>query len=263
MCKEDWNSLDKLDAEIFPDDRLTEQDYQRMLDTQGMFALESDNKQLIGYLYVAPFGTDVGSIGRIGVAKRLQGKGLGTKLMQYALNWFQEKGTFRKVILHTQDFNISAQQLYTKFGFQKVGTLWHYFVPFNTIQPQGRYFCHQIKPEELKLLGSLYPDTMPSEQIKKWLKNDRFVFTLKTASERIVGACRFSPDFPGTFPFHLEVLDAFDDFIEGVRTFSLPQFDYVRVTFIDNFELAEIMELRKYKLHARLYKMELDLAKKE
>ena len=178
MHKEDWNSLDKLDAEIFPDDRLTVQDYQRMLDTQGIFALESDKNQLIGYLYVAPFGDDKGIIGRIGVAKNFQKRGLGSKLMEFALNGFEEKGTIRKIILHTQDFNINALRLYTKFGFQKVGTLWHYFVPFKSIKPKGQYRCNIIKPEEIVLLDSLYSETMPSAQIRQWLNNDRIVFTL-------------------------------------------------------------------------------------
>ncbi|MFX1342858.1 MAG: GNAT family N-acetyltransferase [Promethearchaeota archaeon] len=262
MRKEDWNPLSKLDVEIFPEDSLSENEFQRMVDSQRMFALESESKQLIGYLYVAPFGDDTGIIGRIGVTKTQQKKGLGSQLMQYAINWFQEQGGIRKVILNTQDFNMAAQKLYTKFGFRTVGTTWHYFVPFNTIQPQGRYTCHEITAKEINSVSTLYPETMPASQIHRWLENNLFVFTLKTATKKIIGACRFTPDFPGAFPFNLEVVEAFDDFIEGIRTFSLPAFDYVRVTFTDNFELAKLMEHRKYKLHHRLYKMELKLPKK-
>lgn len=263
MHKEDWNSLDKLEAEIFPEDRLNENDFQRMLDTQRMFALESESNQLIGYLYVAPYGDETGIIGRIGVTKTQQKKGLGSQLMQYAINWFQEQGRIRKVILRTQDFNITAQKLYTKFGFRTVGTTWHYFVPFNTIHSQGQYTCHEITVEEIDSISTLYPETMPASQIRRWLENDLFVFTLKSATEKIIGACRFTPDFPGASPFNLEVVEAFDDFIEGIHAFSLPSFDYVRVTFSNNLELAKLMEHRQYKLHHRLHEMELNLTKKE
>ena len=263
MRKEDWNSLDQLEAEIFPEDRLNEKDFQRMLDTQRMFTLESESKQLIGYLYVAPFGDDTGIIGRIGVTKTQQKKGLGSQLMHYAINWFQEQEGIRKIILNTQDFNMAAQKLYTKFGFHAVGTTWHYFVPFNTIQPQGRYTCQEITAEEINSVSSLYPETMPANQIRRWLENELFVFTLKTTTSNIIGACRFTPDFPGAYPFNLDVVEAFDDFIEGIRTYSLHSFDYVRITFTDNQELAKLMAYRKYKLHHRLYKMELNLAKKE
>ncbi|GEM_PF-3823626 len=263
MREEDWSSLDQLEAEIFPEDRLNEKDFQRILVTQRMFALESESNQLIGYLYVAPFGDDTGIIGRIGVTKKQQKKGLGSQLMQYALNWFQEHGGIRKVILNTQDFNMAAQKLYTKFGFRTVGTTWHYFVPFNTIQPQGRYTCQEISSKEIDSISTIYPETMPASQIHRWLENDLFVFTLKTTTKKIIGACRFTPDFPGAYPFNLEVIEAFDDFIEGIRAFSLPSYDYVRVTFEDNLELAKLMAHRKYKLHHRLFKMELNLAKKE
>ncbi|MFX0078770.1 MAG: GNAT family N-acetyltransferase [Candidatus Hermodarchaeota archaeon] len=263
MRNKDWIHLNKLDVEIFPEDSLTENEFQRMVDSQRMFALESESNQLIGYLYVAPFGDDTGIIGRIGVTKTQQKKGLGSQLMQYAINWFREQGGIRKVILRTQDFNIAAQKLYIKFGFRTVGTTWHYFVPFNTIKPQGRYTCHKITPEEIDTISTLYPETMPASQIRKWLENDLFVFTLKTTTEKIIGACRFRPDFPGASSFNLEVVAAFDDFIEGIRAFSLPAFDYVRITFTDNLELAKLMEHRKYKLHHRLHEMELNLTKKE
>lgn len=263
MRKEDWSSLNRLDIEIFPEDQLSEDDFQRMVTSQRMFTLESESKQLIGYLYVAPFGDDTGILGRIGVTKTEQKKGLGSQLMQYAINWFQEKRGIRKVILNTQDFNIAAHKLYTKFGFRTIGTTWHYFVPFNTIQSQGRYTCHEITTEEIDFVSTLYPETMPASQIRRWLENDLFVFTLKSTTEKIIGACRFTPDFPGVSPFNLEVVEAFDDFIEGIRAFSLPSFDYVRVTFTDNLELAKLMEHRKYNLHHRLHKMELNLTKKE
>lgn len=263
MRNKDWTNFNKLDAEIFPEDRVEETDFLRMLNSRRMFALESGSNQLIGYLYVAPFGDDAGIIGRIGVTKSLQKKGHCSTLIRYAIDWFLEQEGIRKVILYTQDFNINAHHLYRKFGFRTVGTTWHYFVPFNTIQPQGRYTFHEINIKEIDSVSRFYPETMPASQIQRWLENNLFVFTLKTTTEKIIGACRFTLDFPGASPFNLEIVKAFDDFIEGIRAYSLHSFDYVRITFTDNQELVKLMEHRKYKLHHRLYKMELNLAKKE
>jgi RimJ/RimL family protein N-acetyltransferase len=263
MRKKDWTRLDKLDAEIFPEDRIEETDFLRMLHTRRMFALDSPTNQLIGYLYVAPYGDDAGTIGRIGVTKSQQKKGHGSTLMQYAIDWFLKQKGIQKVYLYTQDFNMAAQHLYKKFGFRKTGTTWHYFVPFNTLQSQGRYTCHKITAEEIDLVSALYPESMPASQIRRWLDNNLLVFTLKNTSGKIIGACRFTPGFPGVFPIHIEAVEAFDDFIEGIHAFSLPAFDYVRVTFTDNFELAKLLKQRKYKLHHRLHKMELNLTKKE
>ncbi|MFX1562477.1 MAG: hypothetical protein ACFFDP_04135, partial [Promethearchaeota archaeon] len=96
-------------------------------------------------------------------------------------------------------------------------------------------------------------------QIRRFIDKGYLVFTLKSLGGKIVGACRFTPSFPGCFPFEIENIDSFDDFISGLRPYSLPQFDFVRVTFTDNDELAQLCNSRSYKLHHLLYKMQLEL----
>ena len=85
------------------------------------------------------------------------------------------------------------------------------------------------------------------------------MLTLKDKNSRIVGACRFDPQFPGCFPFEIAETESFDDFINGLRSHSLPTFDYIRITFTDQPKLAELCEERGYKLHHRLYQMMADL----
>ncbi|MHA2359780.1 MAG: hypothetical protein ACXAB5_05880, partial [Candidatus Thorarchaeota archaeon] len=57
-------------------------------------------------------------------------------------------------------------------------------------------------------------------------------------------------------------VECFDDFLNGIKKFSLPEFDYCRVTFTDIPELAELCTKREFRLHHRLHKMTLALQKK-
>jgi len=261
MKRTDWRALESLDSEIFPEDRISREEFIRFTNEEGSFVLESDSGVLIGYLILRRFGDNAGHLGRIGAAKSMQGKGFGTKLMEFALNWFGEQGGIQKIIVYTQKDNIVAQSLYKKFGFEAVATTWHYFVPFDTLNPSGRYSCQLIQSSEIKVVGQRYNVSLPAAQIQRFIERGQLVFTLKSPDKKIVGVCRFSPSFPGCFPFEIEHVESFDDFISGLYPHSLPEFDFVRVTFTDNDELANLCKNRSYKLHHILYKMQLELIK--
>lgn len=261
MKKDDWQALDRIDSEIFPEDRIAHEEFNRLAELESSFIIESYSGVLIGYLILRRFGDDAAHLGRIGVAKASQRKGFGTKLMEFALNWFQEQGGIRQVILYTQKENTAAHRLYRKFGFEVVGTTWHYFVPFDTLNPSGRYWCQLIQPSEIEAVGKQYSESLPAAQIQRFIEGEQLVFTLKFPQGQIVGACRFSPTFPGCFPFEIEYIESFDDFLSGLRPYSLPKFDHIRVTFTDNTELAQLCKDRSYKLHHELHKMHLNLTK--
>jgi hypothetical protein len=189
----------------------------------------------------------------------MQNKGLGTKLMEAALDWFK-KEEMHQAILYTQDHNIVAQHLYKNFGFSITGTTWHYFVPYSTINPTGLYACDKIKNEEIELVSKQYNDSLPASKIERLLESDsNLVLILKDDQNQICGACRFSPLFPGCFPFEIDGTEYFDDFVFGIQKYSLPDYDYVRLTFIDNPELAALCDSRDYKLHHKLFQMTLNL----
>ncbi len=262
MTQNDWKTFEGLDAEIFPEDRVTKGVFDRLIQTEGFFGLESKRGKLIGCLRLAKFGDDAGHIGRIGVLKSEQRKGLGSKMMEFAIKWFQDQGKIHRILLYTQDFNKPAQALYTKFGFQIVGTTWSFIVPYNTVYPQKWFTAQLIQESEIQLVGQQYNTTMPMTQIRRWLGDEQLVFTLKDPMGNIVGACRFTPSFPGCFPFELGSLEGFDDFLNGIKAYALPTFDYLRITFTDIPNLATLLEKRKCKLHHRLFKMQLEPARK-
>jgi GNAT superfamily N-acetyltransferase len=261
MKAEDWDQFHRMDVEIFPDDAVKEESFIKSVEGDGCFALTLDGK-IIGNLDVARFGKDEGYLRRIGVVKTHRGKGLGSMLIDCALDWFRKQDNIRTIHLHA-DLNEAALGLYKKSGFKKVGTTWHYFVPYDSVEPQQKYVCQEIHKDEIESVGKQFP-SLPVEQIRRFLaSNEYHVLTLKDKSGRIEGVCRFTPSFPGCFPFEISDLECFDDFVIGIREFGLPEYDYCRVTFTNIPELAELCKEREYRLHHCLHKMSLTLDEKE
>ncbi|MFW9798214.1 MAG: GNAT family N-acetyltransferase [Candidatus Thorarchaeota archaeon] len=254
---EDWETFHKMDIEIFPEDALWEDSFWKRVEDDGFFILEMD-KEMIGYLMVQRYGKEEGYVGRIGVVEAHRGKGFGKVLMNYGIDWFRKQGNIKAVHLQA-DLNEAALGLYKKTGFKKVGTTWHYFVPFDSVEPKGEYSCYEIQENEIDTVANIFHST-PAEQIRKFLSaDDVHVLVLKDSEGHIEGFARFSPKFPGCFPFEMTSTDCFDDFVSELRKYSLPEFDYVRTTFTNIPELAEICEKRNYRMHHKLHKMTLNI----
>lgn len=75
-----------------------------------------DNGKASGYITCHLREGNLGQIGLVGVGPTLQGKGMGTQLVNHAINWFAEQG-MKKVTVVTQGRNVIAQRLYQKSGF--------------------------------------------------------------------------------------------------------------------------------------------------
>jgi dTDP-4-amino-4,6-dideoxy-D-galactose acyltransferase len=70
-----------------------------------------------------------GRIGLIAVEPRARGNGVGSQLVEAALQWFAEKGATRASVV-TQGGNTSAIRLYEKTGFRSDSlNLWYHFWP--------------------------------------------------------------------------------------------------------------------------------------
>ncbi|MCK5265011.1 MAG: GNAT family N-acetyltransferase [Candidatus Thorarchaeota archaeon] len=260
MTNNDWDILHEMEQEIFEEDQLRKDHFINTVKKGNYFAMEIDG-QIFGELNVARFGSDEAHLRRIGVAKSHQRKGYGTILMKHAIDWFKKEDGISTVHLYTQDHNIPAQSLYRKFGFKVTGITWHYFVPFASLKPERKYTCQEILDDEIDFVGDTFP-TLPAAQIRRFLEDTEtknYVLTLKDKKGNIMGVSRFTPSFPGSFPFEITRIDCFDDFIKGMEKLSISEFDYVRTTFTDNKELAKVCEEREYHLHHKLHKMSLNL----
>jgi GNAT superfamily N-acetyltransferase len=258
MITDDWKEFHEMDVDIFPDDSMEEDSFGKRVQNDGCFVLGLD-ECIVGNLIVGPYGENEGYLGRIGVAKAHQGKGYGSMLMEYAIDWFRKQGGIDSVHLYTQDVNKVAQELYRKFGFQKSATTWHFFVPYNMLKPTRECACQGIEEKEIEPVGKKFP-SLPATQIRRFLTDEEYrILTLKNKSGSIVGVCRFTPSFPGCMPFEITDVSYFDDFVAGLAKFGLPEYDYARITFTDIPQLAKLCEKRGYRLHHRLHKMTLAL----
>ena len=255
---EDWERFHELDIGVFPEDAIWEDSFRKHVEGDAFFILELDD-EMVGYLILQRYGKDEGYIKSIAVHEAQRRKGYGRLLMNHALDWFHTQGDIKAVHLQA-DLNEAALGLYRKTGFKKEGTTWHYFVPFDSLKPRGEYSCHEIQEHEIEAVANIFL-SIPAEAIRRFLtQEDVHVLVLHDSKGNIKGFARFSPKFPGCFPFELTSADCFDDFVIGLKKFSKPEFDYVRVTFTDIPELADICKKREYRLHHRLYKMTLRLA---
>ncbi len=87
----------------------------------GSVYIEDD--QVLGYIFNSMEVGAEGYIHFIAVKEGIRGKGIGSQLMQKALDWFFNEKKVEKVNLAVRDAN-NARQLYEKFGFTLTYTGW-------------------------------------------------------------------------------------------------------------------------------------------
>jgi ribosomal protein S18 acetylase RimI-like enzyme len=79
---------------------------------------------VVGALVLVLKGSFTGYIQNIAVRSDFQNRGIGKRLVQFA-----EELIFRRspnVFLCVTDFNVRAQQFYTRLGYRRIGELEHY-----------------------------------------------------------------------------------------------------------------------------------------
>lgn len=254
MTRRDWKSFDSLHSS---DDEFTEGGFKSHLKGEGFFGLFL-NGVLVGHMNLNLFGDDECHFQHIFIGEEYRGKGFSNALMEYSFNWYRERG-IRRAHLYTEVGNETAQYLYKKYGFTLDSRAWHFIVPFSTLSPSNRYTCHEILEENIDPVDNRF-QRLPAGEIRRWLNSDsRMGLMLKDTQGGIVGACLFTPDFPGCRPFEVSTLDCFDDFIAGIKERSLPEFDFVRLTFAGNDELAGLCKQRGYELVHEMFHFVQDL----
>jgi ribosomal-protein-alanine N-acetyltransferase len=85
------------------------------------------NDRLVGFLILCMTGAFVGYIQTICVDPRRRGQGFGSALIRFA-----EKRIFREnpnVFMCVSSFNLDAQRLYLRLGYEVVGQLKDFVVP--------------------------------------------------------------------------------------------------------------------------------------
>jgi [ribosomal protein S18]-alanine N-acetyltransferase len=75
------------------------------------------DSEIVGYLLLCADTETQLNISSIAVLKKMRGYGIGKILVQETIN-FSKKYNFKTINLHVNENNISAQKIYSKFGFK-------------------------------------------------------------------------------------------------------------------------------------------------
>jgi GNAT superfamily N-acetyltransferase len=249
MTAQDWDAFTRVGSSI---ETISADHFTRRVAKGGFFGLFIE-PDMVGHMNLNLYGDDEGHFQSIYIDLGHRGKGLSNTMMAHALNWYRERDV-KRVHLYTDVDNDVAHSLYKKYGFTVDSRSWHFIVPFSTINPSSKYTSHEILEEDIDAVGSRF-QRLPAGEIRRWLNNEsRMSLMLKDTQGRIVGACLFMPSFPGCRPFEISTVSCFDDFIVGIKARSLPQFDFVKLTFAGDDELAGLCKQRGYELvHEMLY----------
>lgn len=76
-----------------------------------------ENGSILGFAFCTTFGTFRGTIQELAIAPGLQGRGLGTQLMQHILGEFRKEGVQNVDLIANLD--APAYGFYKKFGFKR------------------------------------------------------------------------------------------------------------------------------------------------
>lgn len=252
----DRSLFQELDLLVFPGNPAIITGFDELLEgKEGYFIFNALDSPPAGYVLMRKTGETTGHLYRIGVRPNYQGRGFGSKLMALAIDRFGEMG-INTITLYVEQQNEAAVHLYRKHGFKKAGTAWQFIAPWKTIgESKPGYECNQVLLEHVDKLVKLF--NLEKITLTSFVEQPtQFPLMLQREENgEIVGFCRFTPAFPGCFPFILTDARLFDTLARGVQKYSLPDYDYCRFTFDDNDELAALMAGRGYKMHHALYKM--------
>jgi RimJ/RimL family protein N-acetyltransferase len=84
----------------------------------GLVAVAGD--EIVGILHVQPSGHGYAEIGML-VARAWRGRGVGSALMEAAIEWARARGDIHKLSLGVFAHNAAGLALYKKFGFVEEG----------------------------------------------------------------------------------------------------------------------------------------------
>ena len=95
---------------------------------EGVFGAEIDG-EVAGYVTTRlDRSTAVGRIPNLAVDERFRAQGLGTQLIQHAIDWMRAQG-MALARIETLEQNERGRALYPRFGFQEVARQIHFAMP--------------------------------------------------------------------------------------------------------------------------------------
>lgn len=262
MTLNDWNQLQKLEINAFPNDPLDHEGFLRFLSNDGFFGLFDEKKNLIGYLFCKIYG-DYPHLHRIGILETERGKGYGSQLFEKAISYFEERNA-PHFNLFVETKNSPAIALYKKFDLSIIFESWHFIIDLNQHSTYVKDIFSDITSRELTLEDmTLVQESFPQanldelkgmlEDVKKHPNTNHFIVMFQDG--KLNALARFNKKFSGCRPFFIADVKYFDTFLSLLIKAKDPEKSYIRITFDDNDALAKMCIERNYEIHHHLYKM--------
>lgn len=115
-----------LDRQLFSKESWSEAAFAASLaDPSRTFWVAMEGETLLGFCGLSQ-SFEQGDILNIGVCPAQRGKGIGSLLLQEAINAFKEQGG-KELFLEVRASNAAAKALYEKFRFQRIGVRKNYY----------------------------------------------------------------------------------------------------------------------------------------
>jgi len=257
LTENDWEAFEPLDKGCFPDDYVPKKLYQKYIQSKGFIGFFRDD-ELIGYMFLQ-VANKYGLLNRIAVKKEEQGKGYGSIMMTYVIDYFHKRRV-SKIALHVETENKAAIALYQKFGFYFDQETWFCMMDENDVQQieeNGKNFSNgQLKRLSLGDLDTIVED-FPStnvEEITKILEDRRNLVLGLFVDKELKAVSIFDPHYSGCRSLKCKELRFFDPFLAKLKEYRIK--NYYNISFETNRQLAELCEKRGYKNRRHLWKME-------
>ena len=156
------------------------------------------------------------------------------------------------------------QLTYIKNGLKTLYEAWHFVIDIDLHNSINKTIFNNIAFRELTVedlddIDISFPKT-DTKELKGMLKDSNEHpgvnhFISMYENNKIVAYARFNKKFAGSRPFAIVDLKYFDTFISQLIKMRDQTKNYIRITFDDNDELANLCKKRNYTVHHHLFKM--------
>ncbi|MHA2254171.1 MAG: GNAT family N-acetyltransferase [Candidatus Kariarchaeaceae archaeon] len=270
--KSDWASYFEVTKEAFPDDLSNgakDEFYNRIEIPSDRFIGYFEGSELLGYAYLHLY-TELAHLRRIVVNQLYRGRGHGKAIMEHVLNQFRDYSA-SGAMLYVETSNKVAINLYQKFDFKVNKEAWHFIIPLDDFNRDiegislDGFTLKELSVEDMDIVARKFPNVSKEQmQIQIFDKmrtgKSNVVFLGLYNNNELVGFSRFSRSYSGSKPFEYRQLVHADILINLLaRQYKLPEKRYIRLTFDNYQELADLYTERGYKLHRHMYTMKTSL----
>ena len=125
MSREDLDSVMEIERSSFSTPWSRNSFYNLLLRDDATLWVAEVTGKIVGYAVVW-YVLREAELGNLAVAPEWRQRGLGRRLLDWALDRARERGTSR-VFLEVRESNRAAQELYSRCGFERVGVRRRYY----------------------------------------------------------------------------------------------------------------------------------------